>query len=181
MNHNLKRKTFFHICFLLLVGILLIPRISLSHENDSGIMRDESTSAEPYILESINRIRREYHLPILTISPSLQLIARNHSRYMAKYGYLGHEQSGLDFKTRIEKAHLKGWREIGENVGRSRGYRNNADTIVSGWMESKHHRENILTAGFDMTGIGTARADDGTLYATQVFMGSENRHDGPTR
>lgn len=100
---------------------------------------------------------------------------------MAKSGYLGHGHSGNDFKTRIEKARLKGWREVGENVGRSLGYRNNSATIISGWMGSKHHRENILSVGFNMTGIGAALAKDGTLYATQVFMGADDRQQGLKR
>jgi uncharacterized protein YkwD len=169
-------------CSLLLVVLLLIPRTSLSRENSSSERRGESTSAESYIHESINRIRKEYHLPPLKAVPALQQIARDHSRYMAESGYLGHGQgNGTDFRSRIEKARLKGWREVGENVGRSQGYRNNADTIISGWMESKTHRENILSAGFNMTGIGTAKAEDGTLYATQVFMGTDDLQHGPAR
>jgi uncharacterized protein YkwD len=175
MHMYFRKKTFWHVGSLLLVGILFLSCIPLSSGNVSDGFRDESTSAEPYILAAINRIRQEYHLPVLTSSPDLQQFAQNHSRYMAKSGYLGHGQSGMDFKARIEKAGLKGWREVGENVGRSQGYRNNADTIISGWMESKPHRKNILTAGFNMTGIGTSIAADGTLYATQVFMDANDR------
>jgi len=181
MHNYLTKKSFFHSCSLVLMGILFLSCTSLSSGNDRSRVSDESSSAEPYILESINRIRKAHHLPLLTVSPTLQKIARDHSRYMAKSGYLGHGQSGNDFKTRIEKARLKGWREVGENVGRSQGYRNNSATIISGWMESKYHRENILSAGFNMTGIGTSLADDGTLYATQVFMGSDDRQQRPAR
>jgi uncharacterized protein YkwD len=83
--------------------------------------------------------------------------------------------------SRIEKAKVKGWRTLGENVGRSMGYRNNADVLISGWMQSKPHRKNILSADFNLTGIGTAESADGTLYATQVFMGSDDQHQRPTR
>ncbi|MDD2336396.1 MAG: CAP domain-containing protein [Geobacteraceae bacterium] len=178
----LKNKTLWYICSLLLMGTLLIPRTSLSREEDSGGINTASSATESYIHKSINQIRKEYHLPPLKTVPALQQFARDHSRYMAKSGYLGHNESGgIDFRSRIEKARLKGWRVVGENVGRSQGYRNNADTIISGWMESKPHRENILTAGFTMTGIGTAEAKDGTLYATQVFMGSDDQYHDSTR
>jgi len=173
MHNNLMKKPFWHSCSLMLAGILFLSCTSLSSGSDRSRISDEPAAAEPYILESINRIRKEHHLPILTVSPALQNIARDHSRYMAKSSYLGHGRGGNDFETRIEKARLKGWREVGENVGRSMGYPNNSATIISGWMQSKHHRENILSAGFNKTGIGTALADDGTLYATQVFMGTD--------
>ncbi|MGA7826178.1 MAG: CAP domain-containing protein [Geobacteraceae bacterium] len=175
MHLYLMRKSLWHFGPLLLALLLFLPGISLARENPSERISDVSASVEPYILASINRIRAEHHLTPLTVSPALQQFARDHSRYMAKSGYLGHGQNGMDFKARVVKARLKGWREIGENVGRSQGYRNNAETIISGWMESRPHRENILTAGFNMTGIGTAQAADGTLYATQVFMGSDDR------
>lgn len=181
MNDFPIKKSILQICSVMLAGILFLSCTSLSSGSTSSKPSDESAAAEPYILESINRIRKEHHLPILTVSPALQKIARDHSRFMAKSSYLGHGHSGNDFKTRIEKARLKGWREVGENVGRSLGYPNNSATIISGWMQSKPHRENILSAGFNMTGIGTALAADGTLYATQVFMGSDERQKDSTR
>jgi uncharacterized protein YkwD len=131
---------------------------------------------EAYLHQSINRIRGQHHLPALKESPTLRQIAREHSHFMARNGYLGHGNGdGRDFRSRIEQAKLKGWRMVGENVGRSFGYRNNAAVIVSGWLESEPHRNNILSNNFDMTGIGTALAEDGTLYATQVFLGSADR------
>jgi uncharacterized protein YkwD len=175
MHQNISKITFWYICPLLLAGILFLSCTSLSRGSDREKTGENITSTEQYILESINRIRREHHLSALSSSPALQQLARDHSRFMAESAYLGHDQRGLDFKARIERAHLAGWREVGENVGRSLGYRNNADTIIVGWMESKPHRKNILTAGFNMTGIGTAIADDGTLYATQIFMGTDKR------
>ncbi len=177
MQPYLIKRTLWPICSLLLMCILFMPLTSQSGEVASSGMNRESSAAESYIHESINQIRKQHHLPPLKTVPALQQFARDHSRFMAKSGYLGHDEGGgMDFRARIGKAGLKGWRVVGENVGRSQGYRNNADTIISGWMESKPHRENILTAGFTMTGIGTAEAEDGTLYATQVFMGSDDQH-----
>jgi uncharacterized protein YkwD len=92
---------------------------------------------------------------------------------MARSGKLGHTDSGgHGLGARIAAAGVKGWRIIGENVGRSFGNRDNAEAIVSVWMESEPHRKNILSGDFNVTGIGTAVAEDGTLFATQVFMGA---------
>jgi len=46
------------------------------------------------------------------------------------------------------------------------------DTVtvaVDGWLGSPHHRENI-EGNFDRTGVGVARARDGTWYYTQIFI-----------
>ncbi len=166
------QKYFWSLCSLLL-AVLLLPHSVLSAETLLAKKNAAPTETEAYLHDSINRIRKEHRLPALKASAALRKVARDHSRYMAKSGYLGHGNGGgRDFRSRIEKAEVKGWRTLGENVGRSFGYRNNAEVIVSGWMESEPHRNNILSENFDMTGIGTAMAEDGTLYATQIFMGS---------
>jgi len=176
MNTNHFPKIFWSLCILLLAN-LLAPGTTPSSEVSYPEKIAGATETETYLHDSINRIRKEHRLPALKASPALRQIARNHSRYMANSGYLGHGESvGRDLRSRIEKAKVKGWRTLGENVARSMGYRNNADVLISGWMQSKPHRKNILSAGFNLTGIGTAEAADGTLYATQVFMGSDDQH-----
>jgi uncharacterized protein YkwD len=174
------QKYFWSLCILML-AILPLPHSALSAEALLAEKNTAATEKEAYLHDSINRIRKDHRLPALKASAALRKIARDHSRYMAKSGYLGHGNGGgRDFRSRIEKAKVKGWRTVGENVGRSFGYRNNAEEIVSGWMESEPHRNNILSENYDMTGIGTAMAEDGTLYATQVFMGSAD-HGSETK
>ena len=130
------------------------------------------TESEKNILMAINRIRAEHGLAQLKHSDRLEKLARAQSRDMAKSGKLGHtDSSGHDLGARIAADGVKGWRIIGENVARSLGHRDNAKIIVSIWMESAPHRKNILSGDFNVTGIGTAVAKDGTLFATQVFMG----------
>ncbi|MRR07092.1 MAG: CAP domain-containing protein [Deltaproteobacteria bacterium] len=181
MNTNHLQKIIWTLCILLLTNVLL-PGATPSAEVSSPEKSAEATETEAYLHDSINRIRKEHRLPALKASPALRQIARSHSRFMASTGYLGHgENGGRDFRSRIEKAKVKGWRTLGENVARSMGYRNNADVLISGWMQSKPHRKNILSADFNLTGIGTAEAADGTLYATQVFMGSDDQHQNPPR
>lgn len=162
-----------------LMAVLLVSRPALAREPFPEKTSSAPTTVESYIHTLINQIRIENHLPVLKMSSSLQRLAREHSRYMAENAYLGHgKDDGRDFKSRIEKSKIKGWRAVGENVGRSYGYRDNAQTIVAGWMESRPHRKNILSQDYDTTGIGTAVDENGTLYATQIFLGSSNSHAG---
>ena len=42
--------------------------------------------------------------------------------------------------------------------------------ILQGWLVSPVHRKNLFMPAFNATGIGIARAEDGTLYYTQVYV-----------
>ncbi len=83
-------------------------------------------------------------------------------------------QSKVDFGHRGSKARAKKVGEfisastIGENVARNRGYDDPVAIAVEGWMKSRGHRRNIL-GKYDVTGVGVAEANDGTLFFTQVF------------
>lgn len=159
--------------------LLLIATATPAHTAGKGtpsakpVTAAGTTETEKNILMAINRIRAEHGLAQLKHSDRLGKLARAQSWDMAKSGKLGHTDSGgHDLGARIAANGVKGWRIIGENVARSCGHRDNAETIVSIWMESTPHRKNILSGDFNVTGIGTAVAKDGTLFATQVFMGA---------
>lgn len=61
-----------------------------------------------------------------------------------------------------------GWRHWGENVLQN-WERATPEQLVDQWMNSRDHRLNILRTGHTDFGVGMAVADDGRLYATQVF------------
>ncbi len=44
-----------------------------------------------------------------------------------------------------------------------------AQRVVTGWMNSKRHKRNILKALYDRSGMGVAIAKDGKVYSTQTF------------
>jgi uncharacterized protein YkwD len=45
-----------------------------------------------------------------------------------------------------------------------------AQRAVQQWLRSPEHRANMLSPVFDTTGVGVARAADGTAYVTQDFV-----------
>ena len=172
------------LCALLLLLVTATPALAAGKGSPAGRPGTVAgpTEADGKILLAINRIRVKYGLAQLKYSDKLGNIARAQSRDMAKSGILGHRDSGgHDLGSRIAAAEVKGWRIIGENVARSFGHPDNAETIVSVWMESEPHRKNILSGDFNFTGIGTALAEDGTLFATQVFMGASGSSPDASR
>jgi uncharacterized protein YkwD len=54
----------------------------------------------------------------------------------------------------------------GENLAKNFG---SASAVVTGWMNSPTHRENIMDGSFRTLGIAIFRGDDGKLYFAQEF------------
>jgi uncharacterized protein YkwD len=71
---------------------------------------------------------------------------------------------------RARAAGIRGWQVLGENIAYNQGYDDPSGFAVQRWMGSAMHRANILNGQFTRTGIGVARAADGSIYFTQVFM-----------
>jgi len=165
--------TYLRFCLVMLVTLMpASPSIAAPVPHASGAAPGLSEQ-EDLILNRVNSIRTGNGLTPLVPSRELSRVARSHSVDMAKRGVLDHRGGdGRQLDQRIASIPVPEWRAVGENVGYSFGNRNNAETIVAGWKQSPPHLGNILSRDFDSTGIGVAYANDGTLYATQVFMGS---------
>jgi uncharacterized protein YkwD len=98
-------------------------------------------------------------------------MARQHSLNMARAGSLDHRgPDGRDMAERARSMGIRGWRALGENIAFNQGFDDPSGFAVQRWMGSSKHRANILNGQFTRTGIGVARAADGSIYFTQVFM-----------
>lgn len=120
--------------------------------------------------EAVNEVRRREGLIPLRRDATVDRVARAHSRDMGARGYFAHETpEGLTPPDRLARGGVGGISLAGENVGlTNRGDPNRE--IVSGWLASPVHRQNLLAPMFNVTGIGIARAPDGTLYYTQLYV-----------
>ena len=106
--------------------------------------------------------------PPLTLSPLLSRAALEHSKDMAAHNLFDHIGSdGRSPGDRITSAGYK-WRMAGENIASGI---TSADAVVSGWLASPHHCENIMGPRFGEMGIAwfyDPKSADG-IYWTQVF------------
>ena len=125
---------------------------------------------ERRIHQQINNHRESIGLSPLQLNSAITEQARLHSRAMAT----GERQPGHDgFDERmaaIEEEIQRG--DAAENVGVNWGMDDPAATAVRLWLESPQHRANI-EGGFQLTGIGVAKNDEGRYYFTQIFVGVE--------
>ena len=130
---------------------------------------DFSDSMETQIADLINEERAAQGLKPLTTDPRLVNAARQHSREMNDLEYFSHQSPNEEFGTltrRLGKAGMKRYGWAGENIAMSSSA--SPRDFVKMWMDSPGHRENILRAQFQFTGIGVY-GDGETFYATQVF------------
>lgn len=149
---------------------------------------------ERYIHEAVNEERTKRGLAALSWNADLSTIAASHSQDMAERDYFSHTSpEGETFSARYEDygyecraptgdgTYYTGGENIaytyyGTNVRTDSGAlttydteRELADGIVTQWMNSADHRENILQQHWNTEGIGVAMTEENRVYATQNF------------
>ena len=125
---------------------------------------------EQSIFDAVNGERGEREIEPLEWSDEALEVARNHSERMARLGYFSHEDpelGGLD--ARMRRLGVRAW-SAGENLFAIHGHADPVSLAVEGWLKSPGHRQNMLNSRFTRSAVGIARADDGTIYCTQVFL-----------
>ena len=124
------------------------------------------SAEEQQVLDLTNQAREKEKLPALRPNPLLFSAARGHSANMARQDVMEHVLDGKKPGDRVKDAGYRySW--VGENIAVTDG--DTTANVFKGWMESKVHREHILSDHFDEIGIGIARNDKGNIYYTQVF------------
>jgi uncharacterized protein YkwD len=106
--------------------------------------------------------------PPLALNAALERAALAHSQDMAAHNYMDHTgRDGSSPADRITRAGYK-WRMVGENL--AIGVMT-PEEAVAGWLQSPHHCENLMTAGFTAMGVAFAvnAASDAGVYWTQTF------------
>ncbi len=145
--------------------------LALSPFGAKGDAGDETgTRLEARFHEMVNDYRRGRNLIELQRDAALDAVARAHSRDMARRRYLAHvNPEGQNPLDRIEAAGIAGFTLAAENAGQTDRSDLNRE-ILEGWIASPVHRRNLHAPPFNRTGIGIARAPDGTWYFTQLYI-----------
>lgn len=156
------------VVFLVALWATLTVLAPLARASDGA--DPELARLEAAFHELVNQAREREGLIPLRRDPSVDRVARAHSRDMIARGYFAHETpEGLTPPDRLARGGVTGITLAGENVGlTNRGDPNRE--IVTGWLASPVHRQNLLAPMFNVTGIGIARAPDGTFFYTQLYV-----------
>jgi uncharacterized protein YkwD len=125
---------------------------------------------EARLWQDVNVERARHHLIPLERRADLDRVARAHSEDMARRRYFAHESpDGRDPLDRIGAVAAPGFTLAAENVGTTNRSNPNRE-ILQSWLASPVHRRNLLAPPFNATGVGIARAPDGSLLYTQVYV-----------
>jgi uncharacterized protein YkwD len=160
---------------LLLVAVVLSSNLMVVHA------QPQTASAERALFEAANRERTAQGLAQLRWDDALAQAAREHALLMAQRNTLSHQFAGepaLQDRARTTGARFT---EIAENVAEGPS----VEEIHSGWMNSPHHRANLLdpqltaigiavvgTALRGGAGMGYGSGGAGMLFAVQDFSQS---------
>ena len=123
------------------------------------------SEAENYMLSLVNKQRLSQGLSVLVVDEHLRELAREYSKDMFARGYFSHyTPEGLSPFDRMAQGNVF-YTFAGENLALAP----NTDLAMQGLMQSKGHRENMLSPNFKKVGIGVV---DGGIYGemfTQEF------------
>jgi len=131
--------------------------------------------AELTTYAGINAIRTQAGLPPLIPDADLVKVARIRSQDMAANNYFGHDPpDGCNYVCLMDRAGVSyAW--AGENLAwNTWDWTQTADVAVRMWNNSPPHMENILNCRYERFGTGVAKAADGKVYYTMIFVGSRD-------
>lgn len=129
------------------------------------------TGDEQRAFDLVNAQRQKRGESPLAWDAELTRMAREHSENMAERNFFNHtDPQGRNMTMRARDGGVTGWSAIAENIAYNSGYDDPAAFAVERWLISTKHRENILRDEFTHSGIGVARAADGRVFFTQVFV-----------
>jgi uncharacterized protein YkwD len=105
------------------------------------------------MLARVNRERTGRGLAPLRRHPRLDDAAQAHAQDMFQRRYYSHDTP--EGRTAMDRIQALGYRAhyAGENIARGQY---SVDEVMDGWMESKTHREHLLSPVFDDVGFGLA-------------------------
>jgi uncharacterized protein YkwD len=152
---------------------------------DCGPVNTEVDGLSQATMESsitclINEERTSYGLQSVTPNDQLRQAAISHSNEMVAQGYFEHTSpAGLTFIDRIEDTgYMQGARSwtVGENLVWGSGPLSTPQSLVTAWMNSPPHRENLLASDYREVGMGVVfgtpspQASDGVTVTTDFGM-----------
>lgn len=121
-----------------------------------------SGSQTAQVVALTNQARAQAGCAALRVDARLTAAAQGHSADMSAHGYFAHDsQDGRSFADRIT---AQGYPSPGgENIAQGQ---QDAQEVVTAWLNSPGHRRNIEDCSFTTIGVGLAGADK---YWTQDF------------
>lgn len=153
---------------------LIFPGQKINIPADTGVPGTpsvpSSTSAlETEVIRLVNVERAKAGRPALTTNSEVSRIARLKSEDFVKNNYFSHNSPTYGTPFDMLRSFGIKYTAAAENIASGQG---TAADAMRSWMNSSGHRANILSSTYNQIGVGVARASNGNLYWTQMFIRS---------
>jgi uncharacterized protein YkwD len=136
-----------------LCALLMMPAMAQARSCDLPANMDE---LQAQLIDGVNAERAANGLPPLRLNAALDKAAQAHACDNAKRHETSHVSSdGSQLQNRLRRAGYR-FAMANENTGRGFG---SSQSAVDWWMNSPHHRDNILMRGTQDIGVGIAFSD----------------------
>jgi uncharacterized protein YkwD len=166
-----------------------IPEFKSSIKEVIDIREIDQDLLDYLVLNGINDVREEEGIKPLKISGVLIAAAKNQTLYQIKIDNLSHHQNKTNVRTAMDRVKYYGgdYKRVGENVqfqgftirsynGKKEiltpSYETAAGEIVTGWVNSPGHYQNLINPDFTYAGTSVIYSPKKqALFATQVYGG----------
>jgi hypothetical protein len=137
-----------------------------------GISTEAAGAAEPGLesqfVAGLNNVRAGVGLPALSVDGELTAVARAWADQMAAAGGISHNPN-------VGGQVSAPWTTIGENVGAGP----EVGALMSAFVASPSHYDNIVEPVYDYVGVGVTWGGDGRMYTVHVFMDLDGGSSAP--
>ncbi len=139
--------------------------ITRTEETEANTTAAPATSSyEQKVAELVNIERQKNGLAPLTLDSAISNVARIKSKDMSDNNYFAHQSPTYGSAGDMLRQYGINWSAWGENI--AAGQRT-PEEVVTAWMNSEGHRENILSPNFSKIGVGYI--NNGRPNWTQMF------------
>lgn len=147
---------------MMLSALAVVLLATAAPADDPPVRRRTKVKIDlPALLELHNKARADAKLGPLVFNDKLNAAAKGHAKDMADHHKMTHEGSdGSDASARVKRQGY-GYQLVGENVAEGQS---TAREVMRDWMNSPHHKENILRPEFTEVGMACVVDDDGMPY-----------------
>ncbi len=125
------------------------------------------SSYEKQVADLVNAERAKAGVAPLTLDSSISNVARTKSKDMANNNYFAHTSPTYGSAGNMLSQFGINYSAWGENIASGQ---KTPQQVVTAWMNSQGHRENILSPTFTKLGVGYATNSNGVAYWTQMFV-----------
>lgn len=140
------------------------PAPQAPEKQEKPVEQGQLSQFEQEVIELTNDERSKQGLAPLQADVELSKVARDKSQDMKERNYFDHTSPTYGSPFDMMRSYGISYQAAGENIARGQ---QTPQEVVSGWMNSQGHRENILNGNFTHIGVGFVEQGN---YWTQMFI-----------